>query len=86
MELNELREPVRRDMVKNDLEVLDILACGHNLIGAYKTKNWERVHKKMYNFICSYNRLIEHLNKKETPVEDEIMNLEARIEKLKENK
>ena len=83
MELKELREPVRRIMVKNDLCVLDILATGHNLIKCIESKNWERLKKKTVGFICSYNTLIEELNNKETPVEDKILELEERIEQLK---
>lgn len=41
MELKELREPVRRNMVKSDLRVLDILATGHNLIKCIETESRE---------------------------------------------
>lgn len=85
MELNELREPVRRNLVTNDIRVLDILAVGHNLIRAYETQNWQRVHKKMAYFVDSYNNLIEDLNKKETPIEDKIIELEQEIEDLKKS-
>lgn len=84
MELNKLREPVRRNLVKNNIRILDIIAVGHNLIGAYQRQDWHRVQKKMNSFIESYNWLIEDLNKKETPIEDEIIRLEEEIEKLKE--
>lgn len=84
MELKELKESVRRNMVKNDLRVLDVIATGHNLIKCIESKQWERLDKKTAGFIGSYNSLIEDLNEKSTPIEDEIMNLEARIKLLKD--
>ena len=86
MKLNELREPVRRNLVSSDIEILDILATGHNLIKCIENNHWERLHKKLNSFIGSYNYLITNLNKKETPIEDEIIQLEERIKKLKEKK
>lgn len=83
MELIELKESVRRNLVKNDLNVLDILATGHNLIMCIENQQWGRLGKKTYSFVGSYNNLIAELNKKETPVEDEIMRMEKKIEELK---
>lgn len=80
--LTELREPVRRNMIKNDLRALDIIAVGHNLLGAYDSKNWQRVAKKMESFRYSLNALVEDRNKLETPVEDKIIKLEEEIENL----
>ena len=85
MTLNKLREPVRINMVKNDLHLLNILATGHNLIRCIETKNWERLCNKLIAFTDGYNKLIEELNKKETPIEDEIEILEAKIEELQNN-
>jgi hypothetical protein len=83
MELNVLKESVRRNLIKNDMGVLHIMAVGQNLIRVYESQNWERIPKKMNEFIHAYNYLITEYNKKETPIEDEIIELEERIEWLK---
>ena len=83
MELKELREPVRRNLINNDLYLLDIISTGHNLIKCLESENWERLQKKTSSFIGSYNGLIDDLNKKDTPNEDLIIELQAKIEALK---
>lgn len=71
MKLNKLQENVRRNMVQNNLELLDVLATGHNLIQCIKHKQYGRLDKKTTQFIGSFNNLIEELNKIDTPIEDE---------------
>ena len=70
-------------MIHKFLLIVNIIAVGHNLIRAYESKDWSRVHKKIVDFIDSYNYLITEMNKKETPFEDRILELEAKIELLK---
>jgi hypothetical protein len=83
MELLKLKESVRRNMCKNNISTLDIVATGHNLIRCIEDKSWERLPKKLHEFTISYNCLIEDLNKMETPVEEEIIRLEEELEKLR---
>ena len=87
MELKELKESVRRSLLRNSLDyaILDVIATGHNLLRALDRKEWDRVQKKSVEFAGSYNNMIDELNKKETPVDDEIIKLEEKIEVLKNN-
>jgi flagellar capping protein FliD len=65
---------------------VNIIAVGHNLISVYGSSNWFRLPNKMEEFVCAYNYLITEMNKKPTPVEDKIIELEAEIESLKNKK
>jgi len=82
METKDLREPVRRNMVTNNLPLLNLLAVGHNLVNAIRYSDRSRLLRKTDDFLDAYNRLIDELNKMETPTEDQIMALEEKIKQL----
>jgi len=76
MELNELRESVRRELLQDDMAILDMLSCLHNLLQCIEHKQWERLPKKHDVTQCAYNKLVEKLNRRFTPTQDSIIELE----------
>jgi len=82
MERLELHEATRRNLIKTDIEVLDLIVTIHNLINCISHKQWDRLNKQTASVLHSCNRLVEKLNTKPTPVEDEIIELENKIKKL----
>lgn len=62
--LNELKDEVRKRLVKEDIRQLDMLATGHNLVKAIQSQSWDRIPKKLHEFINSYNNAVDDLNAK----------------------
>lgn len=69
MELLELKESKRKEMVSNyqssDYYTLNLLACAHNVARALKAGDKSRAIRKIQSLASAHNMLIDALNKEE---------------------